>query len=373
MTVVFDARWITPEMSGIGRYSAGLLGGLADLADPDVPIVALGGDESTVAGLMDGAASMRFEPFAMPPHAPASQVRLPRALARLGARVFHSPYVFAPPFGARRARLVTTVHDLIPQRYPQGLARSRKVRLAWLWRAWCARQYARSSAIVTVSDFSRREIIKHARIAPDRVTRIHNGVSRSPLDVDGSLFRRRFNVHSRILSTVGRHDPYKNVEGLIRAFDLVAREVSDATLVIAGRLDPRYPEPRELARSLPCAERIVFTDFIDEPTRVSLLRASSVFAFPSRYEGFGLPPLEAMAEGVPVVSSDAASLPEALGDAASLVNPDDTPCFARAIIDLLADASLRAERAAAGRRRAATFTWRRCAEEHLALYRRLLA
>ena len=116
----------------------------------------------------------------------------------------------------------------------------------------------------------------------------------------------------------------------------------------------------------------MFTDYLDDATRLALLRASSLFVFASRYEGFGLPPLEAMAEGIPVVASNAASLPEILGDAALFVAPDDVEGWAGAMRTVLANPALAKQLGKAGRERAAQFTWKACASAHLALYESLM-
>jgi alpha-1,3-rhamnosyl/mannosyltransferase len=142
--------------------------------------------------------------------------------------------------------------------------------------------------------------------------------------------------------------------------------------VVAGKPDPRYPEVRRQAANSRWRQRIVFTGYLEDSMRVSLLRASRVFVFPSRHEGFGLPPLEAMAEGVPVVASTAPALQEVLGTAAQLVEPDDVQGFARAILDLLMNAQAAEEGVDRGLRQAARFSWRECASRHLSLYRKLL-
>jgi alpha-1,3-rhamnosyl/mannosyltransferase len=145
------------------------------------------------------------------------------------------------------------------------------------------------------------------------------------------------------------------------------------TLVIGGKIDPRYPEAQRLTASLGLERRVVFTDYLDDATRLALLQASSLFVFASRYEGFGLPPLEAMAEGIPVVASNAASLPEILGDAALFVAPDDVEGLARAMRTILSNPALAQQLSKAGRERAAQFTWKACASAHLALYESLMA
>ena len=372
LRIAFDARWIRDDLSGIGRYSLGLIDRLADTSDHDFTLI--GGDPDRIAQGAPAAAK-RFDRVECPapPLSPRSQFLLPRILRRARADVYHAPYLHAP-LRPTRCAVAITVHDLIPLRFGHGLAKSKKVRYRFAWNAWCAAQYRRADAIVTVSDFSRAELIEHARLDPARVVRIYNGVSldHEPNDISPDLFRSRFGIESRMISYIGRQDPYKNIDGLVRAFALLGEMISEhVTLIIAGRIDPRYPEAQRAARDLGLEDRIVFTDYIDEPLRFSLLRGSDVFIFPSKYEGFGLPPLEAFALGVPVVASRAASIPEVVGDAATLIDPDDHEAMAHAIAELLNDDSLRESRIAAGHERAQMFTWEKCAREHLMLYERM--
>jgi glycosyltransferase involved in cell wall biosynthesis len=268
---------------------------------------------------------------------------------------------------------VVTVHDLIPNRCPDLLRRAWKVRLSPLWNLWFRTQCARAQAVITVSDFSRQELLEFLHLPQAKVHRIYNGVHPSIITLTAADVRSRFGLQGPIISYIGRHDPYKNIEGLIRAFWHLRKETaSKVTLVIGGKIDPRYPEAQRLATSLGLERWVVFTDYLDEATRLALLRASSLFVFASRYEGFGLPPLEAMAEGVPVIASNAASLPEILGDAALLVAPDDVEGLAKAMRLILSNPALAQRLSQAGRERAAQFTWKACASAHLALYESLL-
>src|SRR5262249_43456211 len=147
---------------------------------------------------------------------------------------------------------------------------------------------------------------------------------------------------------------------------------SEVTLVIGGKIDPRDPEAQRLAAALGLERRGVFTDYLDEATRLALLRASRPFGFAPHYEGFGLPPLAPMARGRPGVARNAASLPEMVGDAALFVAPDDVEGWARAMRTVLANPALAQQLSKAGRARAAQFTWKVCASAHLALYESLM-
>lgn len=273
---------------------------------------------------------------------------------------------------------IITVHDLIPTMYRRGVHKSWKAMAGPVWNWWSKQQCRRAEAIVTVSDFTRQTLLKTFSIEPDRVRRIYNGVNmpatqRDHKPVSTAEVRRRFNIEGRVILTISRHDPYKNLVMLVRGFAEVLRQMTEpCTLVIGGKIDPRYPEAQHAARSLGIADRVVFTDYIDEPTRAGLLNCACVFVFPSKYEGFGLPPLEAMAAGVPVVASNTTSLPEVLGDAAIFINPDDARSLAAGILCVLNKPEIAEQCRRKGVANAARFTWKQCAQEHLHVYEELL-
>jgi glycosyltransferase involved in cell wall biosynthesis len=370
-SIVFDARCVAPELSGIGRYALGLLSGFAVLHPPQ-KIYVLGGDARLIDEAVQGSPWIERLACDWSVWSVRGLLFLPRYLRELHCQVYHCPYVYAPPFAPGTAKVVT-VHDLIPNRYPGMLHKAWKVRFGPLWNIWCNAQCASASAVITVSDFSRQELLEFLHLPQAKVHRIYNGVQPGQTSLTEADIRSRFGLQGLIISYIGRHDPYKNIAGLMRAFRHLCKErASEVTLVIGGKIDPRYPEAQQLATSLGLERWVVFTDYLDDATRLALLRASSLFVFASRYEGFGLPPLEAMAEGIPVVASNAASLPEILGDAALFVAPDDVEGLARAMRTILSSPALAQQLSQAGRERAAQFTWQACASAHLALYESLM-
>src|SRR4029453_11217046 len=224
----------------------------------------------------------------------------------------------------------TTSSPTVARAGPPGPGRG--VGLRPLGSLWFRMQCPSARAVITVSDFSRQELLEFLHLPQAKVHRIYNGVQLSKTTLTAEDGRRRFGLQGLIISYIGRHDPYKNIAGLIRAFRHLRKEsASEVTLVIGGKIYTRYPEAQRLAASLGLERWVIFTDYLDEATRLALLRASSLFVFASHYEGFGLPPLEAMAEGIPVVASNAASLPEILGEAALFVAPNDVEGLARAM------------------------------------------
>ena len=370
-SIVFDARCVAPELSGIGRYTLGVLSGLAAL-HPAHKIYVLGGDARLIGEAIQGSPWLERRTCDWSIWSVRGLLSLPCYLRALRCQVYHCPYVYAPPFAPGIAKVVT-VHDLIPNRCPDLLHRAWKVRLSPLWNVWFRMQCASARAVITVSDFSRQELLEFLHLPQAKLHRIYNGVQLGQTSLTEADIRSRFGLPGLIISYIGRHDPYKNIAGLMRAFRHLCQErASEVTLVIGGKIDPRYPEAQRLAAALGLERSVVFTDYLDDATRLALLRASSLFVFASRYEGFGLPPLEAMAEGIPVVASNAASLPEILGDAALFVAPDDVEGLASAMRTVLANPALAQRLSKAGRARAAQFTWQACASAHLTLYESLM-
>jgi glycosyltransferase involved in cell wall biosynthesis len=194
-------------------------------------------------------------------------------------------------------------------------------------------------------------------------------------DVDPDVVARvrdRFALPERFILTVGTIEPRKNHTTLVEAFAALRARHPEVGLVIAGARGWLYDHFFERVRALALDEHVVFTGHVPDEDMPALLNAAEVFAFPSEFEGFGLPPLEAMACGIPVVSSDAASLPEVVGDAGMLIAPRDVTGWVQALDRLLEDAPLRAEFAARGRARARRFSWDAAAERTVEVYRSVI-
>jgi glycosyltransferase involved in cell wall biosynthesis len=220
-----------------------------------------------------------------------------------------------------------------------------------------------------VSAFVAGEVIEHFGADPERVHVVHNGIA----DVKGGSADagRRLSGGSRYVLGLGTVEPRKDLPTLVRAFDAVAADDPDVRLVLAG---PDGWGAEALTAAVDTAHhrsRIVRLGWVDDQVRADLLAGATTFAYPSVYEGFGLPPLEAMAAGTPVVASRAGALPEVVGDAAVLVDPGDVDGLASALSAVLADGSQRHALVAAGRRQVARYSWDRATDELAGLYRTL--
>jgi glycosyltransferase involved in cell wall biosynthesis len=241
---------------------------------------------------------------------------------------------------------------------------------------------ARNAAMVlTDSEASRRDIVAHLGLPAERVRAIPLAAGerfRPESAADDVAIRERYGLPKRYLLYLGGFDRRKNVVTALRACRRVRSSIgSGCPLVIAGRLPEQdsgfAPDPRRLAREEGLDERFVrFIGFVDEAHKPAVYRGAVAFIFPSRYEGFGLPPLEAMACGIPVVGSEAASLPEVIGNGGLLLPPDDAAGMADALIRLVLDDDFRARMSQQALAQASGFSWKRTARQTLVTYKMLM-
>lgn len=305
------------------------------------------------------------------------QVGLAQACASVGTDVLHTPYFASPLFP--NSPTVVTVHDVIPMILPHYGS------------AWHARIYGRlvsasarrAGAIITVSHTSKQDIVRVLRVPEERVHVIYNAVDPRLHQVcdEAALegMRDAHGIGERFLLYFGGFDERKNVARIILAYDAARTHFQQpCQLVLAGALNlvgehPLYPDPRPLIRQLGLEEQVIVTGRISEVEKPLLYSAATAFVFPSLYEGFGIPVLEAMACGAPVLTSNSSSLPEVAGDAALMVDPASVEEMAGAMIRLVNEETLRDELRRKGFLRVGHFSWERSARETLAVYRQLLS
>jgi glycosyltransferase involved in cell wall biosynthesis len=295
---------------------------------------------------------------------------LPLELLRRGADLLHA-LGFVSPF-AWRGRTVVTVYDLSFLRFPEVYNRPNRVYLGTL----TPPSLRRADRVITISEDSRRDVIELCGVAPERVTPIllaADGRFRPASPEAVAAFKARHNLPERFVLYLGTLQPRKNIETLVRAYARLREQGSDDhALVVAGGRGWQYESIFELIRQLGVESFVHLPGFVPDEEQALWYSSATVFAFPSRYEGFGLPLLEAMACGAPVVSSSASSLPEVVGDAGLLVDPSDVEGWCLALRQLLEDEPRRKTLASAGRARAQTFSWHRMATETVQVYREVL-
>lgn len=373
MRIGIDARWIFPKISGIGVYTQRLISNLARvdkkndyfIFSNNLPLIEKFGIKSfSNFSLID---------FTHSANSPLNQFSLPSQFKKLDLQVFHSPHFFTPLF--IKPKLVVTLHDLIPLLFPHFTPRAKKVKILWLYKSILKCTTAKADRIVTISEHSKKDLMEALKVKEEKITVIYNGVSPAYQPISSEVAKEKVKElvpeSSRVFLFVGRFDPYKNTLGLIKSFNKLKKEFPEIKLVIVGEEDRRYPESQELVKELNLEKEVIFTGFLDEADLIYWYNRAVSFVFPTFYEGFGLPVVEAFACGCPVITSNVASLPEVVGDAAFLINPENPSELTEAMRRLLVDAPLRENLRQKGLARAKLFSWERTAKEMLKVYESL--
>ncbi len=353
-----DLRMLVEPPDGISRYALELLRRLPPLL-PGHELLALGRPEpirrhvpeARVVTAQTTSISLK------------EQLELPWLLRNERVDLFHASLFVAPLLGG--CRYLLTLHDVNYLVLPHLYGRHRQTYFQTAVRLFARR----AEAVLTVSEFSKREIVRLLGVAPERIEVVPNGVDPrfhpvAPEEV--AALRERLRLPSEYLLYVGSFVPHKNVPALLRAYRLVP----DAPpLVLCGR-NPETIAPT--IERLGLQGRVHTVPGVGDDALPALYTGATAFVFPSRYEGFGLPPMEAMACGTPTVVSDAGSLPEVTNGAALTFPVDDEQALAARLREVLGSAGRRAELARAGRARAAEFSWDACAERLAGSYLRHL-
>jgi glycosyltransferase involved in cell wall biosynthesis len=287
----------------------------------------------------------------------SEQVRIPIAIKREGVTLFHAPHYVLPPLVPCRS--VVTIHDCIHLMFPQYLPSRIALGYARTSIALAAR---RATRVLTVSESSKRDILRFVDTDPDKIDVIYNAFDErfgvEPREEDVVRVRERYQLHDEFVLYAGNVKPHKNLERLIEAFDRVRKRGLDRLkLVMIGDEISKYAALRRAVHRHQLHKYVRFLGYLPEETLAVMYRLAGVFVFPSLYEGFGLPPLEAMASGTPVVTSNVSSLPEVAAGAAVLVDPYDPDAIADGIERVLTDERLRRSLRTNGLARARQFSW----------------
>ncbi|MFH1088010.1 MAG: glycosyltransferase family 1 protein, partial [Chloroflexota bacterium] len=298
-----------------------------------------------------------------PPHHRWEQVALPLELAPLGLDLLHSPD-FIPPF-RWRGRSVITVMDLAFLRFPQLLTgESRR------YYGQVSRAVTRADAILAISHSTKNDLVGLLNAPADKITVTHLAADPGcrPVTEPARLeaVRHTYGLPADYLLFVGTLEPRKDLPTLLRSFASLGPATKDVCLAVAGRPGWLYKQVYDLAESLRLGDRVRFLGGVPAADLPALYSGARLFVLPSLYEGVGMPVLEAMACGTPVVASNTSSLPEVAGDAALLVDPTDVDALSAVLLRIAGDPALRSDLRARGLVQAARFSWERCARETLA-------
>ncbi|HEX2914879.1 MAG TPA: glycosyltransferase family 1 protein [Chloroflexia bacterium] len=359
--------------TGIGRYAIELLRAMKGL--PGCPeIVLLTTEQSDPHNLWD---DFERHPLPgcglLPALLAAGNAALSAAIKRYDLDLVHDPNGIAPFFGpAFGAKRVATIHDAFPYVYPQTHNRLDNWRYRWL----LPQAARRADLVLTDSHHSASDIARYLHLPANQIKAIACAVNSSFTPVPDSPERRaaltRYKVEPPYLFYLGGITARKNIAGLLEAFARIQPGYPGLKLVIAGKRQWQTAEIDAAFARLGQSAPVHFTGYLAESDLPALYSAATAFVFPSLYEGFGLPPLEAMACGTPVVTSNLSSLPEVVGEAALTVNPHSVKELGAAIKRVLSEPDLRADLRQRGLERAALFSWERAAHETLEAYHHAL-
>jgi glycosyltransferase involved in cell wall biosynthesis len=372
MRIAFDGRIIRDQMTGIGRYSLDLLRGFAAarlpvqitvLAPTDI---AAGHPLGALPGMAEPPTEIRLVPVEVPRTSIHQHLRMRSVLRGIEHDLYHYPH-FDVPLGGPRPTVIT-VHDLKYVRYPELLQSwARGAYLRWMMR----RGTRAAAGVIAVSEATRADVCALMHIPPEQVFTVHEASgSLPPPDTQGL---RRLALEPGYFLFVGERRPHKNLSRLIEAYASVrARRTGVPPLVIVGHpwSADRSAERAIGRHGLDASVRLL--DRVSDGELAALYGGARAMVLPSLYEGFGIPLLEAMGAGVPVVTSNVSSMPEVAGEAALLVDPYDVESIAAAMSRLLGDEALARELASRGLERAKHFSWERAARETFAVYARVL-
>ena len=356
---------------GIGTYIRNLLRQLARL-DHDTEFVVLCRPEDTavIAALGPNlkAVGERSGNYTV-----TEQLSIPFSLRRQSVTLFHAPHYVLPVLV--RCRSVVTIHDCIHLMFPQYLPNPLALRYA---RASITGAARRATRVLTVSESSKRDILRFVNIAPEKIDVIYNAYderfSIPPSEEDLDRVRERYQLQDQFVLYAGNVKPHKNLERLIDAFEIVRRRgLDNLKLVLIGDDISRYARLRRAVHKHQLHKYVRFLGYMPEETLAAMYRLAGVFVFPSLYEGFGLPPLEAMASGTPVVTSNVSSLPEVAGNAALLVDPLDPEVIADGVYRVLTDDALRQDLKQKGLARAKQFSWEQSVKRVRQIYNEVAA
>ena len=364
MRIGIDARKL--HDFGIGTYIRNLLRELAIIdQQTEYVLFCRPGDTDVAAAL---GPNFRAVPERSGHYSLREQIAIPLAARRERLDVFHAPHYVLPALIPTRT--VVTIHDCIHLMFPQHL--SHRLGYAYARAAlWIAAH--KSDRIFTVSEQSKRDILRFFNVPPEKIVvtpnAIDNRLGETPSEELITQTRERYQLSPSYILYVGNIKPHKNLERLIEAFYLVRREGrGELELLIIGDEISKLQALRRAVHKYQLHRHVRFLGFVPDKTLAVLYRLASVFVFPSLYEGFGLPPLEAMASGTPVVTSNVSSLPEVVGDAAVLVDPYSSVAIAEGILKVLCSAHLRDELTRRGYARVKAYSWNRSAQRVREVY-----
>lgn len=370
MRIAIDARGVSwYKGTGIGTYTENMLSQLLSMDSENYYHIYWSGGDYERFNSKNSKVIMTSRKH----HRFFQQNYIPGNLVKEKIDLYHVPQNGIGLIDSISCKKVITIHDLIPYIMPETVGRG--YLLKFLKEVPDIIQYC--DAILTVSNWSKKDILKFFPIDEKKifVTPLAADIKYKPLDKEWCRYMldKKLNIKKPFILYIGGFSPRKNVRSLIMAFSQIYGNLNkEYDLVIAGSLKDEGNSLKELCDKLQISSNIIFTGFVDEDMLPILYGGTELFAYPSFYEGFGLPPLEAMSCGTPVITSNVSSIPEVVGDAGILIDPYDTSNLMEALANTLNNDSLKNKLSIAGLERSSQYSWRNTALSTLSSYRQII-
>ncbi|OGY81844.1 MAG: hypothetical protein A3F54_04715 [Candidatus Kerfeldbacteria bacterium RIFCSPHIGHO2_12_FULL_48_17] len=370
MKIAIDARFYGGEKAkGLGRYTQKLIFHLQEIDRENDYFILLQHEDYEKITFTNKKFQKVLADFHW--YTLKEQIRMPRLLKKLQPDITHFPHYNVPFFF--RKKFIVTIHDLILHHFPTKRATTLPAALYFFkqlgYKAVIRHAVQAAKKVITVSQFSKKDILETFHIPAGKVAVTYEGVDRPPERRTDPAILKKYHIQKPYILYVGNAYPHKNLEILLDVVSEMKRTGEmDWSLVLVGKEEFFYKRLKEEARSKNVLDKVLFTGFVPDEHLSTLYQHATAYIFPSLYEGFGLPPLESMAHGTPVLAANSSSLPEILQDKVLYFDPGDKNGIIKVLKALLSSAELRQKMSAEGKKYTKVFDWRKMAQETYKIY-----
>jgi glycosyltransferase involved in cell wall biosynthesis len=371
--IAIDARQLgSKQSSGIGVVTQELINNIVSLDDSQYTVFT---SSQLVRSLLKSADNLTEVSVSFPFFSVSEQISYPGILNQPRFDLIHYTNFNTPIFSKKNKNIVT-VYDLIPWLFP-GSPRQKNWFHQWFYRLILKRSCQQANRIITISNGTKMDLIKYLKISPEKIDVIYPAVSQrlsqNHVSKTASTILSKYNIEFPYFLYVGQWRRHKNLSNLLKAFADYVSDYPTTQLVIVGKEDPHAPEILAQIQELNLASSVIITGYIPDDEIGAIYKNALAFVFPSFYEGFGMPPLEAMSVGVPVISSNASVMPEVLGDAAVYFDPHNTTEIVQAMKDVTSSSGLNKQLIEKGYQQVKKYSYLKMAQATLAVYKKVLA
>ena len=371
LKIGIDGRGILKTIDGITRYSLNLIRSLSEIDTTNKYFIFK--NSWRKRKIVDARNFQEIE-VDFPHLSMKSLFHFPFLIKHFNLDIFHSPFFIAPLWNVNN--LIITVHDLMALTFPNffgGRSYIKEKGAYWYHRTFVPLSIKKAKRIIAVSQNTKMDLINHLHIDPKKISVIYEAVDeqfkKNHTVIELEKFKRDKGLPANYLLYAGTMKPYKNIQLIISALKILKQKGElKYKLLIAGRKDRFFPTVYKEVKDRNLVDDVDFLDYVSDDELPLIIKCADIFIFPSLYEGFGLPALEAMSLGVPTIVSNTSSLPEVVGDGAMIVDPHDPQDLSQAVVSLLKDGDLRKKLSQKGIERSKAFSWRKTAKETLNIY-----